>query len=220
MNLKKCAIIIFIICISIVFLNAREDISFSFASDDNHEAPTFYTTAAPTSTVYGSGKLKLIVDLNKHSGGGTVEYFCYFNLKCRTSNHIVTAFGPGFVHNWRASAGSIVFRHIDPVHGNPTILRITFNSAIITSWSPAGNIAGPTMTLQVSEKLDPNIIFTVFPKLQGIGVPALVEEEDVSLTLTDITTNAGNMTIPLNAAGQFLEVWKSEGSFSASAVGN
>lgn len=209
------ALVIFFI--AAVSLGAQQAVTFSFASDDNHAGKNFYCDILNPQTIKAMQvPVDLMVDRNDIAFGGIVTIQSFMELEARITAYNCVAFAGQFLHMW-SMEGFIRFRHIDGPPPMP-ILRIDFDNAVLTSFSPTATDAGETLTLQVSESVDNGMLMTPMTLLPGIGVNAgdLIIYEDLGITFTNITTGHGTLLIPLTAAGDFNDDWKSEGSFSAS----
>ena len=212
-NLLAALIMLFLFTASVT---AQQAVTFSFASDDNHAGANFYYDPATPMNIFGSRvPVDLMVDRNDNSTGGIVTIQSYMYFRGEIIQYMNIPFAGNFLHIWKLH-GYMRFYHND----NPLlpVLNINFNNAVLTSYSPTNTSAGETMTLQVSESVDPNIIMSPMNLLPGIGVtPAtLAAFEDFALTFTSIKTGAGTILIPLAGGGAFNDAWKAEGSFSAS----
>lgn len=200
-------------------LTALEIISFSFASDDNHRAPTFISSSG--NQIYGKSEVYLFVDKNNDNNGGVIKYQAYFKFEGDLYDYKIIPYQNGYLHVWSVK-GIYKFYHMDPVHSSPPILEVKFYNSVLTSWSASPNYIGETMTLQDYERVDPNMTFISYSILNGIGIPQtyLVRHETFAFTFTDIRATTGSVPIPVNSNGEFLTKWNSEGSFSASASDN
>jgi hypothetical protein len=209
------AAILFITIVSITW--AQDAVTFSFASDDNHAGRNFYCHMTdPHSIVASRVPVNLITDRNDTVNGGLVTIQSYMYFRGVIHNYQMVPHNGNFLHIWSLE-GYIYFYHVD----TPLIpvLRITFNNAVLTSYSPVPNAAGETLTFEVSESVDPNIHMTPMNLLPGIGVNPvnLSVFEDFALTFTNVNTGGGTILIPL-AGGVFADDWQSEGSFSGSGA--
>lgn len=200
-------------------------VTFSFASDDNHDGPTFQGHSggsmpndfneASTPSADGVVNVDLMVDLNDDAAGGIVIFPAQFFFAGNISGYTVGARGGGWVHQWDVD-GSIVFIHAGT---GQALLVITYQQALLTSFSPSIGTLGETATLQDSEGVDSAIRFFTFPLLHGIGVKdaSVSASEDFAFTLTRIRSTVLS-GLPFLDHGQFLHGWLSEGSFSAHAT--
>jgi len=200
-------------------------VTFSFASDDNHDGPTFQGNSGgsmPDDLSEGSAlsvdslvNVDLMVDVNDDKVGGVVIYQAVMTFGGSIDNITSVARGAGWVHTWDVSDGAIDFTQLGT--GTP-ILSIVFDSAILTTYSPTIFNTGETLTLQTSADVDSAIAFITYPILQGIGVGPLQvsASEDFAFTFTHARKPAGGL--PVIHHGVFLGDWISEGSFSAHAA--
>jgi hypothetical protein len=197
---------------------AETTTTFSFASDTYHQGHTF---KGEQNNIFSDSEIDLMVDLNSDTYGGLVTYHSRMRLTAQTGIYQVYAVGPQYLHVWKVS-GEIVFTHINATAGNPPILTITFKEAVLTSWSPNPTTIGETMTLQDSESADESIAMTAHTLLTGIGVKPefLTQSEDFAFTFTHVRSASGGSPfalIKVDKAGNLMEPWVAEGSFSASA---
>jgi len=201
-------------------------VTFSFASDDNHDGPTFQGHSggsmpddfneASAFSVDAIVNVDLMVDLNHDVGGGIVIFPSEFTFDGTISNYTLDSRGGNWVHSWDVS-GSFNFRHAGT---GQLLLVVRFENALLTTLSPSPGSLGETATLQDSEGVDSGISFQTFTLLQGIGVPssAVTLSEDFAFTMTRIRRSTG-IGLPFIDHGEFLNGWISEGSFSAHATG-
>ena len=186
-------------------------VTFSFASDDNHDGPTF---KGGKRNVSGNGNFDLIIDLNEHDKGGLVTFATKFKFKGQIQEYERCRIGGGIVHQWILD-GYYEFNHFNAA-GNPLLLKVEFKNALMVSYSPTDLSAGPTMTIQNSRDLDQGISITIGEQLVCLGVNNDNVSEDFAFTLTHLLDDAGSRLIELNARGLFLNRWESEGSYSSS----
>ncbi|MCP3960319.1 MAG: hypothetical protein GY719_20950 [bacterium] len=222
--MQKCALPVFLICLLALTVPAHA-VTFSFASDDNHDGPTFNghsggsmpddLNEASAFSVDGVVNVDLMVDLNDDAPGGIVIFPAEFFFAGSISNYTPSARGANWVQTWDVD-GVATFRHAGT---GQNLLQITFDGALLTSLSPSLGTLGETATLQDSEGVDPTIRFRTFPLLQGIGVNdgAVALSEDFAFTMTRIRRTDTN-GLPFLDHGLFLRSWISEGSFSAHAT--
>jgi hypothetical protein len=193
---------------------------FSFASDDEKNAPTFDGTQSEGRKLTGDAVIDLMVDVNNDANGGIVT----FQAKMDAEIFILQPrYGCGIGSNFFSAVqvkGTIEFSHFDPTTTlpYPKILTITFTNGVLSSYSPSPLFFGETMSLEVSESVDPVIQFTCHPMLQGIGVNNLTMSEDLAFTFTHVRTTLGGTLVGMDTMGYFMDDWKSEGSFSDSAI--
>lgn len=198
---------------------AKPPISFSFASDDYHEGPTF---TGSDRVINAKGRFDLMTDQQGDFEGGVFTFASNLELAGNIHEYQVVPIANGnFLHIWHVE-GFFEFVHYDVVFGFPYLLRSPFKYAVLTSQSPFLNQAGETMTLQGSFIADSNVVLD-----DGLGVEAALNLwypddyvgafSDFAFTLTNVRT--GGMVGPpptLLDDGTFRERWQSEGSFSAS----
>jgi hypothetical protein len=228
MSLRNILLVLLVVAVLAPVSAQAQRVCFSFASDDNSDGPTFF--GVPPFSVFdgslvdpsGSVDVRLLIQPFCNSGP-------LFSRKVQMLYR--TEIGPyqafpflgGFADTW--NAGGLV-RFIDGATGT-VFLDIVFNRALMTSWSTAPNLLGPTATVQDSEDLDPNIRFIAGPELLAIlgaaGYPAALLDfgEDFAFTMTNIRepgAGGGAAVVPVNpATGELLDKWVAEGSFSAAA---
>lgn len=194
---------------------AVDSIHFSFASDDDHDSPTWVSNGSDV--LDSVAEVDLMVDFNEDASGGVVIFPTQAFLFVQLGEYKVLGFGGNFLHIWTVS-GRIDFIHRDATAFSP-LLTLGFSNALLTSWSPSANTLGETLTLQTSESTDP--FTTMFPQtlLEGIGVTTsqTANGEDLALTFTDVRNDNENGLPRIDTKGRFLEGWKAEGSFSAAA---
>jgi len=200
-------------------------VTFSFASDDNHDGPTLRGNSggsmpddlneAASFSLDSTVDVDLIVDLNDDAAGGLVTFQAELEVAAAIRSYSVAARGANYVQQWDLD-GVIAFRHAGT---GQLLLTITFDNALFTSLSPSIGSLGETASLQGSEGTDPVIRFRTFPLLQGIGVNdgAVSASEDFAFTMTRIRRTPGG-GLPYLDHGLFLSNWISEGSFSAHAT--
>ncbi len=200
-------------------------ITFSFASDDNHDGPTFRGNSggsmpadlndAAAFSVDSAVNVDLMIDLNNDGSGSVVIFPATFTFVGHISGYTLSARGGNWVHSWDVD-GVASFR----LNGSgQNLLAISFENALLTSLSPNIATLGATATLQSSEAVDRSIKFTTYPLLQGVGVNdgAVALQEDFAFTMTNIR-RPDNNALPMLDHGFFLRDWISEGSFSAHAL--
>jgi len=195
-----------------------QSVSFSFASDDHHAGPTFFVRE--DGVIESRARVDLMVDVNNHTRGGQVTFQATLAFLGKVTRHQRCPYLGKWLHIWTVRTERLRFDHIAPGTGlNPLLLEVRPTNIILTSISTDPNFVGETMTMQVSELVEPNITFAPGPRMQGIGVfPGdLVRSEDLSFTLTNLRSKSGIPLVRINAAGEFLESFSTEGSFSASA---
>lgn len=198
---------------------AKPPITFSFASDDYHEGPTF---SGSDWTVTAKARVDLMTDQQGDFEGGVFVFPSWLELQGNLHEYQVVPIANGnFLHIWHVE-GFFEFVHYDAVFGFPHLLRTPFKYAVLTSQSPFPNQAGETMTLQGSFIADNNVVLD-----DGFGLEAALNLwypddyvgsfSDFAFTLTNVRT--GGIVGPpptLLDDGSFRERWQSEGSFSAS----
>ncbi len=193
---------------------------FSFASDSNHNGPTFKGYAG-TTTIAGGAEVDFMIDTNNDTYGGLITILSNFNLKGEGYDYNVFNIGSQYLHVWKfysemtfsqANGGSV-----------KDILGIGFKEGVLTSWSPSPDTLGETMTLQCNQSADQSIYMNAYALLNGIGIPSyyLSSSKDVAFTFTNVRSLEpnGNINNLVNLSkGIFKDNWKAEGSFSASAA--
>ncbi|GAB4200172.1 MAG: hypothetical protein Tsb002_36190 [Wenzhouxiangellaceae bacterium] len=201
-------------------------ICFSAASENrNTDGPTFF--AVPPSTLFDGGavdasgrvELNLFIQPFCNSGGPLFVRRTYLVYESKAFAYTVTPF-TATVLNW-AHEGRFVFVDIAT---NTSVLEASFSNSLLTSWTDTASRLGSTLTLQDSERVDPNIFFNAGPELLNImasaGFPPnlLHFGEDFAFTLTNIREPGGAPTgIAVSNAGEYSDKWQAEGSFSATA---
>jgi hypothetical protein len=193
--------------------------TFSFASDDHDDGPTFTSVNVNQITSAKQTVFDLIVDMNDDAAGGLVTFQALHEFDVFLYDYQVAPCGPGWLHAWKAK-GVASFNHFNVNTGFPMILFINIPEGLFTSYSPFPDRLGETATLQDSNSADGLVSFIAGAQLIGIGVPqaAIDASEDFAYTFTHIRTTANLTALPkLNSKGEFLEDWQSEGSFSAAA---
>jgi hypothetical protein len=201
--------------------SAKPPITFSFASDDYHEGPTF---SGDTATIRGYARVDLLLDQQGDLEGGITKWESWFTFEGDLSKYQIVAVGANFLHIWQVK-GHFEFVHYDVGFGFPLLLRYDFENAVLTSLSPVVGQAGKSMTLQDNWPSDAGLVAT-----DGNGVAAVLGLVyppgyvnigiDWAFTLTHVRSGGIVGSPPLiDPGGKFLEDWQSEGSFS-SAGGN
>lgn len=194
---------------------AVDSIHFSFASDDDHDGPTWVSNGSDV--LDSIAEVDLMVDFNEDNGGGVVIFPTQAFLFVQLQEYKLLGFAGNFLHIWTVS-GRIDFFHRDSTAFSP-LLTIGFSNGVMTSWSPSTITLGETLTLQTSESTD---TFTqMFPQtlLQGIGIKTsfTANGEDLALTFTNVRNAQENGLPTIDGNGRFLQSWTAEGSFSAAA---
>lgn len=228
MILRKFLLVLLVVAVLAPATAEAQRVCFSFASDRNSDGPTFFgqppVNVRDGSPVDPSGSV--VVEL-------WVQPFCnsgpLFSRKVQVLYR--TEIGPyqpfpflgGFANTWNAEG---LVRFID-LATSSVFLDIEFHRGLMTSWSTAPDLLGPTATVQDSEDLDPNIQFIAGPELLAIlaaaGYPAglLDVGEDFAFTMTNIREpgpGGAAAVVPIVVAtGELLDRWVAEGSFSAAA---
>ena len=215
MRLYKSLAVIFVLAFlgqPLAFAKPIDPITFSFASDDFENGPTF--TGLPGNAIVGKAKLKLYIDLNHDLLGGKVVLKSIFRFKGETYKYQVFPYGGQWLHTWRVRGG---YEFLQAGSGLP-IMTSRFHQAVLTSVSPSKYHAGETLTLQDSERVDPNILMVPHKPLLALGVGPndLNYSEDFAFTFT--STKPVWSLIPLTSTGGFVDKWTSEGSYSAAAI--
>lgn len=201
-------------------------VTFSFASDDNHDGPTLVGHSggsmpddindAAAFSADGTVNVDLMVDLNDDAAGGIVIFPAELELGLDVANYTLTPRGGNFIHQWDVS-GKFQFRHAGT---GQLLLAVSFENGLFTSWSPNIATLGETATLQDNDGVDSAITFNTYTLLKGIGVTnaSVLFSEDFAFTLTRIRSLVFT-GLPFLDHGQFLHGWVSESSFSAHATG-
>jgi len=184
---------------------------FSFASDDHHDGPTF--SSPDSKYIYGHGSYDLIVDVNEDLGGGQVTFQTEFKLTGLPYDYQLIPCGGAWLHIWKVKGDFSFYHYSQP--GNPQLLEVRFEEAVLTSLSPNPDSISETMTLQGNQPSDPNLKFTAFPLLDCVIQTSLGKSRDFAFTFTNLR-GLSDPVIDLND-GRWLDEWVSEGSFSASA---
>ncbi|GAB4200175.1 MAG: hypothetical protein Tsb002_36200 [Wenzhouxiangellaceae bacterium] len=220
-------IILTFIALLLPSLAQAQRVCFSTASENfNADGPTFF--AFPAMGLMDGGP----VDRN-----GVVEFNLYIQPYCNNAgpvivrrtqffynsdgyNYIVTPFNGNFVQNWAHKGG---FAFIDTATGSP-LLDVRFSNALLTSWTDRPFLLGSTLTLQDSERVDPNITFIAGEVLHEIlqsadfPVELINYGEDFAFTLTNVREPGGGpIIVDVSDAGEYFTEWIAEGSFSATA---
>lgn len=203
-------------------------VTLSFASDDNHDGPTFRGNSggsqpndlndAAVLSLDGTVDVDLRVDTNGDLSGGVIVLPSRFAFAGNISGFTLTARGSGWVIQWDVT-GSFTFT--DTASGG-LLLTVTFDNALLTTYSPNVFTLGQTATLQTSDDLDGGLTFratSLFKELTGVGNLALSNSEDFAFTFTHIRDIDSGGGLPRIDHGLFLRNWASEGSFSAHATG-
>jgi hypothetical protein len=193
---------------------------FSFASDDHHDGPTFESPYYYV-IVCDDVNVDLMLDRNADYTGGTVVFDSILNATLFTNYgtyDYCTLYNGYYLHTWLVR-GEIHFALNDPPD-NPLILTIEFDEAVLTSYSPDTDRTGETMTLEISESVDADISFTAGEELEDINIWDIDFDisEDFAFTMTNVRIDNDEDERPrIVGNGYFLDNWKAEGSFSASA---
>jgi hypothetical protein len=193
----------------------RTTTSFSFASDDNHNGPTFRGRAGRT--IESKAAVDLMVDINGDNDGGLVTFQSVCVVKAELYDHSVISVDNNWLHIWKVG-GEITFYHRSNNPYNP-LLSIRFKKGVLTSYSPYWYTIGETMTLENSARVDASIQMIPGARLLKMGVTQsnLAWSEDVALTFTNVRT-IHSKPVEVDREGALLWNWLSEGSFSASAI--
>jgi len=201
-------------------------VTFSFASDDNDDGPTFVGNSGGSMpddinegtafTLDGVVNVDLMVDVNDDAAGGVTVFKARLFFAGRYSNYGLRARGAGWVHTWDLE-GEFLF--LDAATAQP-IFSVVFDYGLLSSASSNIVALGDTATLQTSEGVDPGITFTTYTPLHAIGIRNLhvAKSEDFAFTFTNLRASPerGGGAARIDH-GQFLGDWLSEGSFSAHA---
>lgn len=202
-------------------LSAQDRTTLSFASDDNHDGPTFTlrNTQLPNTIYIDKIGVDLIVDKNEDNNGGLIKYQTIVKFEGKLEDHQAYPYSGGYLHSWRVN-GYFTFFHDDGTQGHPELLTVKFENAVLTSFSSSYYSTGYTMTLQASEDTDPSIAFIPDTLLKAVGVDKYDFEyfENFAFTLTNIKTKEGRSSVPISRSGYFREEWTAEGSFSCAGV--
>jgi hypothetical protein len=182
--------------------------TFSFASDDNHDGPTWLFDADQLWT-YGDVGVDLLVDVDEDGPGEavvfedavfeadiTLDYQSTADLGGGLYLHIFTASGTA---SWNDLAGG-------------ALLDLEFFSGVMTAVSDSADAISSTATL-AGEDFDMGAaVYTPGQPLIDLGLTQLVDPQDFAFTLTDINDGAG---APLDNG--LLGPGDAEGSYSGSA---
>ena len=216
-------VLITLLAVALVALPAHA-VTFSFASDDNHDGPTWQGNSGgsmPDDIAHGASydlsgaiEVDLIVDTNGDAAGGLVTFQSVVTLGGSISGVTFTARGGGYLNVWDVTDGALHFAQQGT--GSP-ILTIYYDQAVLSTYSPTFYNVGQTATLQANSDVDPSLSFVTYPLLQGIGVnnASVSASEDFALTFTNVRKPDGSLAIIHH--GVFLGDWLAEGSFSAHA---
>lgn len=214
------------LALSTVLATPAAAVTFSFASDDNDDGPTFVGNSggsmpddlneASAFSFDGAVNVDLMVDANEDAVGGVTVFKARLFFAGRTSNYGLQGRGAGWVHSWDVD-GEFLF--VDAASGQP-ILAVTFDFGWLSTTSSNIVALGDTATLQTSEGVDPSITFTTFTPLHAIGIKNVhvAASEDFAFTFTNLRASPARGGGPARIDhGEFLGDWLSEGSFSAHA---
>ena len=208
--------VVLIVCTSV----ATADVTFSFASDDNQDGPTFWGTGAlildaGMFSADGIVNVDMLVDPDGDGPGGRTAFETAFLFKVGTFDYFMTPFDGGFIHHWLV-AGSYLF---EKTGTESLVLDVSFNggNALLTSWSPNAKTLGATIPLQDAFEVDPALVFTAGVPLNDLGIFDL-PQPDFAFTFTNVRSIATGGLPMINAAGLFIDPWLSEGSWSAHAI--
>lgn len=201
-------------------------VTFSFASDDNDDGPTFRGNSggsmphdlneASGLSLDGTVDVALKVDKNGDAAGGIVVLKSHFYFDGDISGFTLTARGSSWVIQWDVS-GSFYFN--DAASGG-LLLTVSFDNALLTTYSPNLFTLGQTATLQSSDDVDASLDFTstlLFRSLTGVTNLSLNGSEDFAFTFTNLRDIDSGGGLPRIDHGLFLRNWAAEGSFSAHA---
>lgn len=196
---------------------AQADITFSFGSDGNADGPTFAgggLSMFDGGAFSGDGQVNVdfLVDTNGDGAGGGFNFAEVFLFGAELSNYTMSAEGGGFVHIWHVQGA---FSMDDGTFD----FGVSWDDALLVSYSESSRFLGTTMTLQGSEGIDPSVLFQAGENLNGIGITdaSISGNESFAFSLTNVRTLEGQR-VPVSNEGVILDEWISEGSFSASAV--
>ena len=202
-------------------------VTFSFASDDNDDGPTFRGNSggsmpydlneASGLSLDGNVDVDLMVDTNGDAAGGVVVIPSRFYFDGVISNFTITLRGGARVIQWDVE-GTFYFTQASSFG---LLLIVTFDNALLTTYSPNSFTMGQTATLQSSDDVDAGLDFTstlLFQSLTGVSNLALNGSEDFAFTFTNIRDIDSGGGLPRLDHGLFLRNWASEGSFSAHAA--
>ncbi|MEM8932997.1 MAG: hypothetical protein AAGE94_17560, partial [Acidobacteriota bacterium] len=145
-------------------------VTFSFASDDNHDGPTWQGNSGgsmPDDIAHGASydlsgaiEVDLIVDTNGDAAGGLVTFQSVVSLGGSISGVTFTARGGGYLNTWDVTGGALHFAQQGT--GLP-ILTIYYDQAVLSTYSPTFYNVGQTATLQSSSDVDPGLSFVTYP---------------------------------------------------------
>ena len=215
MSRKMFALVLLALLGSLFTFAQQKFTTFSFASDDTHNSPTFIFTTP--NVIQALAEINLMVDVNADNFGGQITWQTRFIFRGETYDYNVFPCGANFLHVWKVK-GEATFDHADPTAPGNRLLTIRFEQATLTSISPSPSRVGQTLTLQDAEGVDPGIQILSSTILVGAGVDPseLVTTEDFAFTYTRARDFLGAQFIPLDNMGNWLSTFASESSFSAS----
>lgn len=205
--------------------------TFSFASDENHDGPTFQdldVTVAPdvgqgTSPPDVSGKVEVDfkIDVNGDTPGGLTIIPATFDFEGVFTSQGTTPVGGETLHWWRMD-GSYSFTDLSA----SLLKKVDFQGAIFTALAPDASAISDSATIQAnsaSSTLSPTLGQGLIDRgfTAGDGEFAMT---DFAFTLTNIRTYPGGAKgVPvINPEGSSIihlgEAWISEGSYSATST--
>lgn len=203
---------------------ATADVTFSFASDDNRDGPTFWgfldgglnriLDAGPFSAD-GWVNVDMMVDPDGDGPGGSTAFATAFEFDGITTRYLLIPFNGGFIHQWLMEGQYFFEKTGTGLH----VLDVHYQRALLTSWSPSPSVLGDTMTLQDSWQVDPALLFVAGDPLNGLGIfDADLIQPDYAFTFTNIRSIETGARPLIGAKGEFIDPWISEGSWSAHGV--
>jgi hypothetical protein len=227
--LTKVCVVLALVALLVPATVDAQRICFSFASETNPIGPNFLGIAGGAPSLMDAGPLNPtgVVSVTM-----LTQPFCDFGPVTATpvdvfieAYHWAAVQNPfvagNFVNNW-AYKGRIVFWDTTI---NAPFLQISFETSLLTAWSPSPTDITSTATWQDSFWTDPGIQFVSGPGLDNIMIsagfpPNLINHQpDFAFTLTNIRDLGFNVVpIPFDpGTGDYFLDWAADGSFSATA---
>ncbi len=218
--LRKLSVLV---CLMVLFVApawAKPPVTFSFASDDEPDGPTFLGSGT---SISAKVKVDLMVDTSGDLGGGIVIFPSELFFGAELDKYEVFPRGSNYLHVWKAR-GRFDFIHDTALAFTP-LLTSGFVEATLTSISPDPDRLGETITLQGSESVDSFMVLLPQNHLEAIlnafYPPNYLEiGEDFAFTFTSLRIQDSVGRPKLKEDGSFADPWTSEGSFSASGGGD
>lgn len=196
---------------------------FSFASDLNPDGPTL---SGPPGMPPGLGgvfdaaalnpdnavTVNLLWDADEDGPGAATSISALFVMQMNFTSYTAFPIGGNFLHSY---TGGGFFDFVNPASG-ASILRVQFENALFSSWSPTPLAWGPTATIQTSYATDPTLTFIPGPTGPLAGRD-LSTSEEFAFTLTALRALGGG-AVPVAQGGMVMAPWASESSWSARAI--